>query len=233
MPSRPAVSYDIASLLYQRKCVKRSQTALFPLIFLLLLLTGCNKKEKQENPFSYTQEINDRNITEDQMKDVTKDQNRTDSQTNFLLSDTNGRQLTLSIDENHHLLIDTNISHSISIVNLFSPWSYPSKNQLPYLVDLQKKYPKDLQVIGIVLNPHDHAIDQINSLLRGTGGDLLFIATGKENNRFAKKVTKPLHLPDFIPVPLTIIYHNGIYFRHYEGAVPIEMIDHDIQTIMQ
>jgi len=207
--------------------VKRSQAALLSILSLIIiLLTGCDKKEKQENPFAYTQEINDSNITEDL--------NHTSiGITQYLLTDMQGKQITLSIDRSNRILSENNISQPVIILNFFSPWSYPSKNQLPYLVDLQKKYPKDLRVIGIVLNPHDHAADQIEALLRETGGDLLFIATGKENNRFAKKITEPLHLPDFIPVPLTVIYHKGIYFRHYEGAVPIEMIDHDINTIIQ
>jgi len=206
--------------------VKRSQAALLSTLSLMILLTGCNKKEKQENPFAYTREINDSNITEDL--------NHTSiGITQYLLTDMQGEQITLLIDRRNQILSESNISQPIIILNFFSPWSYPSKNQLPYLVDLQKKYPKDLRVIGIVLNPHNYATDQIKALLRETGGDLLFVATGKENNRFTQKITKPLHLPNFMPIPLTVIYHNGIYFRHYEGAVPIEMIDHDIQTIMQ
>ena len=38
-----------------------------------------------------------------------------------------------------------------------------------------------------------------------------------------------LHLPQNFPIPLTVMYVDGKYFTHYEGSVPAEMIEYDIQ----
>ena len=38
-----------------------------------------------------------------------------------------------------------------------------------------------------------------------------------------------LDLPKNFPIPLTVIYVEGKYFTHYEGSVPVEMIEYDIQ----
>jgi len=38
-----------------------------------------------------------------------------------------------------------------------------------------------------------------------------------------------LELPENFSIPLTVMYLNGEYFTHYEGSVPVEMIEYDIQ----
>jgi thiol-disulfide isomerase/thioredoxin len=233
--------------------VKRSIPALLLLLFsLLLLLNGCNRKKEEKNPFEKPQQHSEKNVTshnvtshiETTVTTVTAQSTTTPSYDDdknqsrlkipgaktYLLTNPEGEQLEIAVDpnDNLHLLDNT---HSIIILNFFSPWSYPCQSQLPYLVDLQRKYSTQIRIIGIVLNPHEQA-EQLQTILKKTGEDL-FISNSKENNAFTRQILKPVNLPDFMPIPLTVIYHNGIYYRHYEGAVPIEMIEHDIKTIMQ
>ena len=215
--------------------MKRSQAALLSILFIILVITGCDKKEQKKNPFEHARMVDDTNNTSSLEKSHAKENNQSDlhipNAKTYLLSDKyQEKNITVVIDEEHRLYMKE-VSEPVIVLNFFSPWSYPSKNQLDYLVDLQKEHQGHLRIIGIVLNPHDNN-DQTEKLLHKIGGDL-FISTGKYNNAFTRQILEPLELPDFMPIPLTVIYHNGIYFRHYEGAVPIEMIDHDIQTIMQ
>jgi thiol-disulfide isomerase/thioredoxin len=221
--------------------------ALLPLLFsLLLFLNGCEKKE-EKNPFQKTQQQSEKNITSptktiepvepveptavpSHNDDVNRSRLQIPGATTYLLTNPEGEKLEIAIDQNDHLHL-ADKSHSVVILNFFSPWSYPCKSQLSYLVDLQRKYRAKLRIIGIVLNPHEQA-EQLQTILKKTGEDL-YISTGKDNNTFTRQILKPIDLPDFMPIPLTVIYHNGIYYRHYEGAVPIEMIEHDIKTIMQ
>jgi thiol-disulfide isomerase/thioredoxin len=214
---------------------------LFP---LLLLLNGCEKKEKEKNPFQKSLQHSEKNITSPikttketettspplDPHDTNQSKLQLPGATTYLLTSPKGESLEIAIDQNDHLYL-SNKSHSIVILNFFTSWSYPCRSQLPYLVDLQKKYTQKLRIIGIVLNPHNHT-DQLEDIVKKAREDL-FIANGKTNNAFTRQILKPVKLPDFMPIPLTVIYHNGIYYRHYEGAVPIEMIEHDIKTIMK
>ena len=56
-----------------------------------------------------------------------------------------------------------------------------------------------------------------------------FISNTKENDTFAMRLADQLQLDENFSIPLTVIYLNGEYFTHYEGAVPVEMIEYDIQ----
>jgi len=204
------------------------------------MVSGCGKKEQNEHSSKPLTTVDDTNKTSP-AKDRPATQPVTKAKTpppavvnakHYLLADTTQEQnLTIAIDNEHHLYVQGK-KEPVVVLNFFSPWSYPSQHQLFSLVDLQKKYVKELRVIGIVLNPQNYT-EQTRQIRRKTGGDLLFVATGKENNAFAKQLLAPLKLPDFLPIPLTVIYHNGLYYRHYEGAVPIEMLEHDITTIMK
>ena len=60
-----------------------------------------------------------------------------------------------------------------------------------------------------------------------------FISNSKQNDAFFSKVIKELHLSEDVSLPLTVIYKDGDYYTHYEGAVPVEMIDHDIRQIIK
>jgi hypothetical protein len=56
-----------------------------------------------------------------------------------------------------------------------------------------------------------------------------YLSSYTQNNDFASLVAKTLHLPQNFDIPLSVMYVEGKYFTHYEGIVPIEMIEYDIQ----
>jgi hypothetical protein len=56
-----------------------------------------------------------------------------------------------------------------------------------------------------------------------------FTSYTKENDLFAYLLVQELHLDENFSIPLTVIYVDGAYFTHYEGIVPVEMIEYDIQ----
>ena len=123
------------------------------------------------------------------------------------------------------------IDQSIVVVNFFSTWHSSSRGEIPYLSDLQKKYEKHIFIAGILINDEqsDDTLRQFMSKYHAN----YFISNSKENNAFANKIVKELQLPENFPIPLTVIYKDGDYYTHYEGAVPVEMIDHDIQQVIK
>jgi len=168
---------------------------------------------------------------------VAKDQARKkeetfDTQTltdTFTLSDIRQNTYTVRIIDQKMTLPD--INQSIVILNFFSTWSAPSCGEIPYLSDLQEKYEKNLFIAGILVNDvlYDETLKEFISKHHAN----YFISNSKQNDAFFSKVIKELHLPENVSLPLTVIYKDGDYYTHYEGAVPIEMIDHDIRQIIK
>lgn len=226
----------------------------FLLCFTLLSFTGCEDKKVQD-PLVHVENTTEVLPTEDkdqqkEKQEISNEQSMQEtlersetpkesideespaSQTatdTFILKDIQQTTHTLSIE--NQKIIFQDINQSIVIINFFSTWSSPSRAEIPYLSDLQKKYNKDLFVAGILINDvlYDNTLKEFISKHHAN----YFISNSKQNDAFAAKVAKDLHLPENYDTPLTVIYKNGNYYTHYEGAVPVEMIDHDIQEAIK
>jgi thiol-disulfide isomerase/thioredoxin len=202
---------------------------------LLLLLAGCEEKPKESLPYEHSVENmpkapSSQNLTE------TNESSTPSSSTlypsggvHFSLGDQKGVVHSVSIE--HDQLFFKKISQPVVILNFFSTWSLPCQGEAPYLSKLQKKYPEDIFVMGILLHPDEH-LQELETFVSQYQADY-FISSSSENDRFVQKILKRLHIEEIMPVPLTVIYHGGHYYRHYEGAVPIEMIEHDIKALLE
>ena len=115
----------------------------------------------------------------------------------------------------------------ILMVNLFATWCPPCIGEIPYLNDLQKKYEKELLVVGILT--HDSIVQDELETFMAKNQINYFISNGADNDAFANLLATTLHLPKNFSIPLTVMYVEGKYFTHYEGSVPVEMIEYDIQ----
>jgi len=212
----------------------------------VLLLSGCNDKQNEKNPFS-TAENNTTfsPVTQSEKNHTLSGENTTQlSDTaassadmnisateayTFQLADQHGVQYDISVDHTHLLL--NRETPAVVVLYFFSTWSLPCRGETPYLTKLKKKYAHDILVIGILLHP-DEYLDTLDDFIKENNADF-FISSSSDNDRFAAKVTETLDLSNVIPIPLTIMYHHGTYARHYEGAVPVEMLEHDIQSLLQ
>lgn len=147
----------------------------------------------------------------------------------FTLSDIQQNKHTVSMDDQKITFHD--IDQSIVVINFFTTWYSPCRGEIPYLADLQKKYEKNVFVAGILINDTQDN-DTLKQFISKYSANY-FISNSKQNDAFASKIVKELQLPENFPIPLTVIYKDGDYFTHYEGAVPIEMIYHDIKQIIK
>jgi thiol-disulfide isomerase/thioredoxin len=222
----------------------------FFMCLLLLFSYGCQEKKKEERHIQplakpaqnaassspekqvgiieeHTPLPEEKNTT--QAEAVQAEDTPTENDLFFSLSDQNGTQYHISPDHNRLLLKDD--MHPVVILNFFTPWSLPCKNQAFYLDQLQKKYHKEVLVIGILLHP-DQYLDTLETFIQENHTSF-FIASGSENDRLAKHLATLFRLPDMLPIPLTVIYHNGTAYRHYRGAVPVEMLEYDLKTLLE
>ena len=144
----------------------------------------------------------------------------------FRLINTNeaqSHQITLS-DQKMTLLQN---EKPIVMVNLFATWCPPCMGQIAYLNDLHKKYQKELFIAGVLT--HDDIDTPSLETLMAKQQINYFISHAKDNNDFSAFLAQTLDLDENFSIPLTVIYVNGDYFTHYEGTVPVEMIEYDIQ----
>jgi len=199
------------------------------------LFSGCSETPKEENPFQLEGNLSSADSSEEEnfssaLSKASGDTNTTQADNiTYLLSDHQGNQYGIRTDHKE-LHVEENTA-PVVILNFFSTWSLPCQGEAPYLTRLQKKYPKNILVLGVMLHPDTH-LDTLEAFVRENNATF-FISSSSENDRLAKKVAEELKLQNMFPVPLTVIYHNGIYDKHYEGAVPVEMLEHDIQILLE
>ena len=231
----------------QRDCVHRI-SALF-LAILFISLTGCEDKKPDENSIpienttQFVSQPEDHSISEKRFKinrEIKPLENNTaptvpstpeetpeiiTGTDTFMLLNTKSKshKVTLSNDQ----IIFQNNSKAIVLVNLFATWCPPCIGELSYLNTLQKKYSNDLFLVGILT--HDYIdIPSLESFIAKHEINY-FISNSPHNNAFSGRLATTLHLPQNFSIPLMVMYVDGKYFTHYEGAVPVEMIEYDIE----
>jgi len=181
---------------------------------ILLCSTGCeNKKTDTPVKKTVTKEVPKIEKAE-YMKKYT-----------FALNDLNDSNYSISI-VNKHIEI-SHVDQKLILLNFFATWCPPCKSEIPYLADLKKKYDGTLFIAGILVND-DPDKKTLKRFMEKYGVNY-FISNSKDNDALGKLAAKRLQLGENFPIPLTILFKNGNYYSHYEGAVPVEMLEHDIK----
>ena len=196
------------------------------LSILLLSLTGCEDK-KSESALKTVQK--DTNTTQNnQPSKASKIAALRRKKVSFILSDINDTNHTISI-ENKHIDISA-IKQEIIVLNFFATWCPPCKGEIPYLADLNKKYSDKVFMVGILSNDKPK-VESLKRYMKQYGINY-FVSVSKDNDALTKLAAERLQMDENFPLPLTILFKNGAYYSHYEGAVPIEMLEHDIKKAM-
>jgi len=202
-------------------------TNIKPLLLSLILLFAAGCSDKKEKPVNACVPSKEVNCSE-----------RNESQISKISTMLEGSSILKSIkDETHGVMVDKNrfiindVKQPIVLVNFFSTWCPPCRGQIPYFEDLRKKYKKELFVAGILVNDDANAT-KLEQFYTKYHIDY-FVSNDIENEYVTAKVIEALKLDDNFTLPLTVLYKNGNYYTHYEGPVPVEMIDHDIRTAIE
>lgn len=226
-------SYNHSTNYTQRDCVQKISA--FLLLLLLIGLSGCEEKIPEETPVPVenTTEV----VTQEGQEKVRADipvQERffrqgipplaADTDT-FILRNTKAFPYKVTIS-NEKVIFHEN-AKPIVLINLFATWCPPCVGQLAYLNDLQKKHEKELFIVGVLT--HDSIDEPLLKTFLAKNSLNYFISNSPYNDAFATLLASTLHMPENFDIPLTVIYVEGKYFTHYEGVVPVEMIEYDIQ----
>ncbi|MEA2046890.1 MAG: TlpA disulfide reductase family protein [Campylobacterota bacterium] len=213
------------------------------LSILLINLTGCEEKKPEKPPIPIeksTEVFTQKDLKQhaDKQRDLQPKKetllnapslhniidNVQQSDTFMLLNTkSQSRKVTFSEDQ----VIFHRNTKPIILIHIFATWCPPCVAQIPYMNSLQKKYGSDLFVIGILTEDYID-IPSLKSFIAKHEINY-FISNSPHNNAFSGHLADTLDLPQNFSVPLTVMYLNGTYFTHYEGSIPIEMIEYDIQ----
>lgn len=204
--------------------------AVIPLFF-----TGCEDKKKDDSSIA-TENTTEILEEKKELREAEKEKNRTMvssseiSDVTIKLGNANQQADMLTFKNNDTISLKS-LPQNIVVLNFFTTWCPPCRAEIPYLSDLQKKYKHKIIVAGILADgPQNEAV--LKTFEQQHHIDY-FISNSKANKLFVSKVINALHLPENFNIPLTVIYKNGHYFTFYEGAVPIEMVDHDVAEALK
>jgi len=126
----------------------------------------------------------------------------------------------------------TNIQQPIVMVTLFSTWCPPCRGQIPHLSNLQQKFKKELFILGALV--HDDIKEEKLKKFIISEKALFYISNNQQENlKFSDMITPKLRLGKNFPMPLMILFFHGKYFTHYEGSMPEEMIQSDIEQLIE
>jgi len=204
--------------------VRTITTLLFSIV--LLTFTGCEDKKKNEKHFPETN--NTSIFTQKDLKKHTSDINHSQYPNTFTVESTQKKSYTFSIlDKN----IYSNAFHKKTVVLNVSHLSSPiSLDQMESLSKLQTRYQSNLIVISLLLG--DSKNISTPNIFLNRHHIYHFVSFSKENDKIANILYATLQLKEK-PIPLTVIYKEGKYYSHFEGAAPLEMLNYDIKQVIK
>ena len=129
--------------------------------------------------------------------------------------------------QNGKLLPDPK-SKPIVLINLFDINDHASVAQIPYLTKLRNEYGKHLTILGI---PTNQSLDEEGLKTFISMHQIDYFISYESSLETIGDIFSEVLDSDNLTTPTTLIYHNGEADAIYEGAVPIEMITHDIVMI--
>ncbi len=214
------------------------------LITLTLLLLGCGESSNESDSHLLLKEENTLNS---KLVPVTKN-NTSISQKNIPLKKESARQEATPTNyyyefkdlKNQANILDIqndkynfkNIKQPIIIITIMATWCPPCRGQIPHLSKLQQKFKKHIFVMSTLVHD-DISKEKLEKFIISQKMRFYLSVDQKENLKFIEMITPKLGLNKDFPMPLTIVFVRGKYFTHYEGMIPEEMIESDINQLLE
>jgi hypothetical protein len=147
--------------------------------------------------------------------------NTTIAEKTIHLSSLTDQQQPLSI-ANKRLILH-NVNQSYILIHFFTP---KSSKTLTYLTDLQKRHKEKIFIASVLLE-NDLDQEAFNAFKKSHSASH-FISYSYNNALVYNLLLNTFKVTESTTLPLTILFKNGEYLMHYEGEVPIEMIQYDL-----
>jgi len=190
-------------------------------IVALLILQGCNSENSKEST-TETEQHSEKRIAKNLI-----------SKREYILRGVEGEVIKVT-KEGNRFKIDTDAP--LVLFDFFATWCPACRAVAPHLANLQAKYPKEIKVVGVLIEENKNDQDVIDFKEQFNANYMIANSTSKNdkfaNFKFSNEIASLLRQPRSFPIPLLVLLKNGEYFTHYVGAVPEEMIDSDIKEAL-
>ena len=169
-------------------------------LFILIFLTACEKTQKDEKMKRPSEKIEKQKMKKPRSE-------------HFLLNDKN-RTIELDFSDQNLSIKGTK---DLTLLLFFTSWCPSCKAEIEEMEKLAKKHP-DIDIVGFQLDNE-----------KKVKTNFFVSYDTKKNKAIAKKVYSIIHAPASMPIPVSLLLKKGEYVIHYIGAVPIEMLEIDIE----
>jgi len=146
----------------------------------------------------------------------------------FLLEDLDHRKSSMTFEGSNVRF--EKIRQRIVVLSVLSDRCSPCRGMMPYLSMLQKKYAKELFVLGVLVRS-DLSDEGLRNFMRHYESNF-YLSRHPDGERLGRALASRLKLGENYPLPLTVIYKDGKYVMHIEGAVPYEMLSHLVEGLI-
>jgi len=208
------------------------------LISFIFLITACNEDTKEEQKDINLSKDKKNILIENMINNtlyastdkITNRENNAIENYTFTFKNLNNQ--TIKLDLKNDLYTFINIKQPIVMINFASTWCPPCRGEVPHLTNLQKKFKQHLFILTALVHD-DIKKNELKKLIVSEKAYFFISENRKENERFEKIITKKLGITNNLKLPLMVLFNNGKYFTHYEGSMPEEMIESDIQQLLE
>ena len=200
-------------------------------VLLIALFQGCEyKKEDNMNSTSFESITNEDNVPTKTYKKV----ENLIAKTEYILNSVTGESVTVIKEGTRFYIPD--FPNKLVLFDFFTTWCPSCRSVAPHLANIQKKYPKELLVLGVLIEENKSDEELIKFKKRYKADYMISNSTSSDTNyanfKLSNSVASLLRQPRSFPIPLLVMFKNGEYFTHYVGAVPEEMIESDIKEAL-
>ena len=125
------------------------------------------------------------------------------------------------------IINDERVKNKIIFIDFWATWCAPCKETIPFLAALQKQYPDDLAIIGVMLE--NRSLDSISGFIKKYGVNYIISDAGGEGGNFAMTEV----VGGIRGLPTLFVYdEQGQYARHFRGQVAEHYINDALKQLV-
>ncbi len=172
----------------------------------LILFSGCQKDKKSQDTIQTQKTIKEE----------------------YLLTSIDGKKLDIIRQENGFKLKD---SDKIVLFDIYATWCPPCRRSTIMLSALQKKFDKDLVVVGLSIED-DMDDERLKDFSKDFKADY-FLTSSPQRSELIKDIVNELGVGPKHPIPLMVLYKDAKLINFYKGLVLEEFIQSDIKNSLE
>jgi len=187
------------------------KTKIFAIVLMAMLIQGCNnsnENKKQNTNATTKQEV----VPE-----------------KFTLTTLDNKPLHVTRTKDGFVIDE--YKDKVIMFDIFATWCPPCRAEAQTLSDIQKKYKKDVVIIGLTV---EDGIDneKLNTFAKECDATYTLV-NSHQNQKLIQAILKSLDVDGGSPIPFMVLYKDGKYIKHFVGATYEEFITTEIKKALE